>query len=252
MSSLTQASSSSWVGFCYHSPGMRHFVHFLPIDNGKSVATSLQTTIRLFSSLGETDQVTFGGARIAQPDGIRLFDAFPLWYDEGKKLWGIEVTLSGERPNIQLQDSSCIFEFSLAQRSVKFSGISAQSIQGEEVTRATVSVVQDLSLLPSIVVVNGGTAPFSPHFVWSDTKSPVLLEAIAPGSVKEIPLELAHGREPVAPVELSWGRVHMRLLEPAGELPPYGCAVFLVHRNAEMNGERGRIVSVVPIKEARS
>lgn len=245
-----QGSSSSWVGFCYHSPGMRHFVHFLPIDNGKSVATSLQTTIRLFASQAENDQVTFGGARIAQPDGIRLFDAFPLWYDEGKKLWGIEVTLSGERPNIELEDSSCIFEFSLGQRSVKFTGIPSLSKNEDASARPTVAVVQDLSLLPSIVVVNGGTVPFSPHFVWTDTKAPVLLEAIAPGAVKEIPLELAHGREPVAPVELSWGRVHMRLLEPVGELPPPGCAVFLVHRNAEMNGERGRIVSVVPLKEA--
>ncbi|MCB0340447.1 MAG: hypothetical protein KDD53_12625, partial [Bdellovibrionales bacterium] len=87
-------SSNRWVSFCAHDSLLRSIFHFFPSALGVTVPYPAECRISLFGDGFGMRQVVLQGARLNQPDGVRLEDAFPSLLESAPSLLGIEITIT--------------------------------------------------------------------------------------------------------------------------------------------------------------
>jgi hypothetical protein len=251
-----------------------YYLHFLPLEERRSGGLSaVSVTIEVFCSESDRDQVTLTGARFSNPDGVRLIDAFPLWFTTKQtsqeaasphlpkmsvlrpqqvggaqsdelgepsfskdEHFGVSITIRAEQPSLRVTPSICVLEWRGTER--MGSRLPTQYLlqapqSSSDRKRLVVPIVQDAQVGQSLLLVNPRSIPYSPQFVWQDSERPVFVEAVPPWSVREISIDLEQGRDAVPAVETSWGSARVRTMEAAGEDVPVGAGLFLVSRTLQ-------------------
>ena len=115
--------SVKWIGFGVSNALSRTVVHFFPSGGGVTAPYPANCMLNLFSltvdeSIGglahklEEKKIVLEGARLSQPDGVRLDQAFEDLSQGVKGFFGITVELSTGQPKVDLSGSSCIIEHS--------------------------------------------------------------------------------------------------------------------------------------------
>lgn len=157
--------SVKWIGFGTANSVSQTMVHFFPVGKGISAPYPANCTVNVFGPLKGAGQgvqrkrVTLDGARLSQPDGVFLNQAFEDLEQEG--FFGVSVELSTVQPRIDLSTSSCVIEFCSRAGSVKY-WPKLPPGRGEENSQATALVLNDNLTSTSVVVVNCREESFSP------------------------------------------------------------------------------------------
>jgi hypothetical protein len=85
-------------------------VHFYPATSGVSAPYNVICRVALFGKGFDRKTVALDGARLSQPDGVRLEDLFPGLGDTVNGVFGIEVEISTNQPRVDLGCSWCVVE----------------------------------------------------------------------------------------------------------------------------------------------
>jgi len=101
-----------WLAVAPTSPVSRTLVHFFPFSTAVTAPYPCQCRLTVFGAGLETREVLLDGARLGQPDGVRLEDAFPELQHAGgdTALPGLEITLETTQQRADIRGSSCIVE----------------------------------------------------------------------------------------------------------------------------------------------
>ena len=158
--------SGIWRGFGVNKADT--VLHFMPAVKGSKVPHSVECHLAVFSDQIEPKTVLLDGARVAQPDGLLLKDAFPQLASSqlasselGKasgELFGIEVAFTSAQgagqTSLDLSASGAVFEVIEKSRSARYQARYAECV--EQTEPVSFMIVNEWGYNPSIVAVNGG------------------------------------------------------------------------------------------------
>lgn len=198
-----------WIGFGLSAGGTTTLVHFLPAARIVSAPYPCVCKLSIFGNAGGRSvnkQIVLEGARLKQPDGIRIQDVFSEVL-ELRGLYGISVELTTLQPRIDLDASLCIIEILAGGNSVRYrpqlvSGRSESAAQAlgikspvavhkqsiapsgekrnEEIRPAL--VLQGQSICSSVIVVNGTDDTLHPVPLSNDRIEPFCVREITPNA----------------------------------------------------------------------
>lgn len=238
--------TANWSTFCLTGKATQSFVHFYPASPDISAPYVVRCKLEIFGTgLGESS-VVLDGARLSQPDGVRLIDAFPALGEEEDRLAGLSVEIVSVQPRVNLGASACVVEIKNAERSIKFRPIGT----GNESRNEGGLVVEDSFNTTSLVVVNAGKSAAKPRFDVLDCSqdgSPSSVELgevgdIPGSSVRELSLDRVIARS-AGTQECSWGALRSTVLFLERESVGPGACAYLLYRDART----GRPLSVMPV-----
>lgn len=109
-----------WKGPIIGSALSRSFLHFFPSSGNVTAPYNTVCRLTLFGAGIEQKIVNLEGARLSQPDGVKLDEVFPALREGIKGFAGLEVELSGGHARVDLAGSSCVFEYLTGNQSVRF------------------------------------------------------------------------------------------------------------------------------------
>lgn len=178
--------SVRWVGPVLSNALTHTVVHIFPSGGPVTAPYPCSTRLTLFGNGIERKSVVVDGARLSQPDGIDLKEAFPILQQGNGALCGIEVEVTTAQPRIDLQCSRCVFEFVNKDSSVRFWPAADFN---REAPQAHGFFLEDGKSTTSLVVMNRGNAPI-PH-ASIPVVPPTLVQLpseVIPGAVAEIPV----------------------------------------------------------------
>ncbi len=196
------ANSVITRAFCVMTSAIRSRVHFFPTAGTTAGHYPVSCRLSLFGKGIEYRSVLLDGGRLNQPDGIRLEDAFPSLANETSGMCGIEVSLECPQGRLDLRNSRVVIEmvspdFSLQYGAAPFR-INEECLQQDEasvagdVKRELLGiVVEDNSIVPSLIVVNPTSELLRPdlRYVLKGSEAPLHLGTVAPESVVEFSLD---------------------------------------------------------------
>jgi hypothetical protein len=155
-------SNARWLSFGIRSALTDTVVHFFPVAENVRAPYPAICKFRLFGGGEATSLVTVEGARLSQPDGIRVGQLFKDIPDSGG-LYGLEVILASQQSRVNLSSSRCIVEIASAASSARFRprwSVAAKAGEDPEVWRPSPAVaVKDSYHTTSLVVVNMSADP---------------------------------------------------------------------------------------------
>jgi len=182
--------------------------------------------------------VVLEGARLSQPDGLWLDDAFPQ-IREGAGLYGLFVELETPQPRTDLEASGCVVELHSSLHLTRF-WPAKLSKEGHSPRRGALPIVLDAFQTSSLVIVNGHTEGIRPTLKSTAQQrsgkvlsAPLSIPMVEPQSAAEIPIPPTFFEE-IIPQECSYGLVRVAGLELEGVLPA-GVAAFVLYRDASNN-----------------
>lgn len=194
-----------------------------------------QCKLSLFGNGMEPRSVVLEGARLSQPDGLWLDDAFPQM-KEGAGLYGLFVELQTPQPRVNIEASACVMELHSSLHLTRF-GPARLGEDGCAARRGALPLIQDAFQTSSVVLVNGSDEAIRPGLratclrrVGRVEAMPIAVPSIGPRSVAEVPLPASFFDE-IEPQECSYGLLRMAGVELETELPA-GIAVFMLYRDA--------------------
>ena len=119
-------AGARWLGFGCASKLTHTTVHFFPSSGSVTAPYPASVKLSIFSPEFGEKRVTLEGARLSQPDGVRLADAFsilsePRANDQKTTWFGLSIEASTLESKVDLTASQCLIEFSGKGRSAKFS-----------------------------------------------------------------------------------------------------------------------------------
>lgn len=242
-----------WLAFGSSNSLHRTILHFMPASSNTAAPYAVSVSLRLFTHAEEPRELSLEGARMMQPDGVRLEDAFPIVLTEGgPPFYGLEVEFSSPQPRSDLSASMCLVELTGSEGACLFRAAPcfspAQPGFAPALSLAALPAYQDAFHIPSVVIVNNTAAEFSPSFFHLTRRAageePVRtdhrLGTVPSGVTSEFPLSemvRAHGTAQ----ECSWGIVRSLALYPSNAGPLDGVGIFAVMRDAVTK----RVASVV-------
>jgi len=252
--------SVSWLAFVAHNTLSRTVVHFFPFSGSVSAPYATECRLTIFGVGISERSVTLDGARLGQPDGVRLEDAFPEVAVGGEsRLLGLQIDLESTQQRLDLSASACFIEFvrpgggaggNLRYRPMRLMGEPGGLGSRAAAEIAPCIIVADRFQTTSFVVVNRSAEPVIPAVRCPAAEgapwqcgvglSPVPLATVAPGAVVELEFDAATVGASTEQ-ECSWGRCATRALDIAA--PPPGVAYFALGREPEQR--RPISVSVV-------
>lgn len=154
-----------WLGFCACNALTRSVVHFFPSSGNVTAPYPSNCKITLFGKGLDRKTILLEGARLSQPDGVKLEEAFPaLKGGDVNGLFGVIVEMSTNQPRIDVSPSACIVELTTRAHSVRYwpkplqNGLSTKT-GTKEISRGM--VVQDALNQSSLVIVNPETHTLS-------------------------------------------------------------------------------------------
>ena len=202
--------TATWLTFGISGAITRTAVHFFPASLGSGAPYPAQCQLTLITG-GSRKSVQLDGARLGQPDGVWVEDAFPVLREQQGGLFGLEVTITTSQPRVDLGASAIVMEFAsrLPDRpSLRFWPINAQQ---SDKTMTSTLLIRDPFMFCTVIAVNGSAEPVTPalHVIApaiapSISQSVLTVSPIEAGSVSEIQLNNKAFDELPAR-ECSWG-----------------------------------------------
>lgn len=173
-----------WVAFCLSNSTTRTVVHFLPCARNMTAPYPVVCSLTLFGNSMPPRTVQLDGARVRQPDGVRLEDAFELLRGDRAGVYGLVVELAAQQ-RMDLSPSSCIIELVTADKSVRFRPARLEGGTGEQAALR----VDDALLTTGLVMVN---ASGETQDVWlcpvGEEGSASGVHSVVPYSLREVSL----------------------------------------------------------------
>jgi hypothetical protein len=235
----------SWLAFLPTGTLTRAVVHFFPFSSNVSAPYVTECRLTIFGAGLPTRAVTLEGARLGQPDGLRLEDAFPETATvlDGR-LVGLQIDLEGVQQRMDLSASGCVIEISRSTPggggAVRFRPVLLDHPGRSRTPLAPLIAEQDRFQTTSLVVINRSGNPFVPLLgvrpssarPWEGELVQASLAAptVAADSIEEISFDGTVWDDGVRQ-ECSWGESVTRAVQ-LGE-PPRGVAYFAVYREPE-------------------
>jgi hypothetical protein len=141
-----------WIGFGLSHSLARTVVHFFPSSNVVTAPYPVNTKIQVLSTGAGDHSVILEGARLHQPDGVRMEAAFPT-LAQGTGIYAVVVEITGASQRIDLTASQCIVEIVTANGKIRYrpSEVSGSANNTEPISSIAYS---DASVKSSLVFVN--------------------------------------------------------------------------------------------------
>ena len=144
----------NWLAFGSTSSLTNTLVHFYPSAGNITAPYPTLCKLGIFSEGNQPQSVTLEGARLSQPDGVRLSDAFP---ELEAGMFGIEISLSAQQQRIELTNSKCIVEFFSPTHSVRYYPASVSHDTEKTLDQNQhFLAAKDSYLTSAVVMVNSG------------------------------------------------------------------------------------------------
>lgn len=222
----------SWVGPCVSSGLTRTVVHFFPAARGIASPYAVSCRLTLFGGGSERRSVVLEGARLNQPDGLFVEEAFPeLAQMTGTA--GLELELFTDQPRVDVGPSRCVFEYHSGLNVVRFNPVCLSVPHPNQLGAAFL----DAQVSTSIVVINRSKMPIAPHFSleFRNTSIPIASEPVAGQSVSEFPFDWKQrdaGHPAIVPEQFQWGTglaATIRVDEPLQG----ACGALLMYRDVQ-------------------
>ena len=112
--------SANWLLFCQNSQLTKTIIHFFPSSGATGAPYQVQCTLTLLRTEVEPLTIAVEGAKISQPNGIAVEDAFPEVRDIPNSLLPIFVEISSGQGRQDLAKSECVVELQSDGRSVMY------------------------------------------------------------------------------------------------------------------------------------
>jgi len=236
--------SISWAGFCYPDVKMRPLVHFFPSAGSVGAPYPIACKLTVFGQAGEGEKsMVIEGARLSQPDGVSLVDAFEDFGLTGSAsgssaVVGLEIELSLLQPGVNIEKSVTIVEFSGSEgvgvrfRPQKMQQSEQSALPQDMAESRRALLLRDSFLKTSLVLVNPGAQDM--QFLGKVLPGGAsLTETVPARSVKEIHLPDTIF-DSAGPISCSFGLTRGALLDNRksgqGELLTYA-----LYRDAPTN-----------------
>lgn len=215
----------AWLGFCTSGTLTRTAVHFFPSAGGVTAPYAAQCKLSIFCHGSERKSVVLDGARLSQPDGVWLDDAFPE-LRSANGLVGMEVEIHTTQPRVDMSASGCILEFHSGLGLSRYSPV----MLDVDAVPLPLPLIKDGFATSSLVIVNGSDAEIQPKLLSSRlvramtseqancVTSALAVSAIPARSIEEVNLPENFFTE-VIPTECSWGLVRLAGVALAASLP---------------------------------
>lgn len=223
-----------WIGLGVSNALTKTVVHFFPSAGNVTAPYPCQCKLSVFGPTLGRKSVVLDGARLSQPDGVKLEAAFPALNEGLPSMFGISVELSSQQQRIDLTSSSCIVELTSAGPSVMY--VPHEYKDDEQYLPETGVAFKDAFNTSSLVMINGTSdlfrPPLNPGFV---------VEGLAPDCVMEIELGDNFFKD-TTPREHSWGLGRMKEVRALHEIPS-AVGLYLIHRDVASK----RPITIVPL-----
>lgn len=223
-----------WIGVGVSNALTKTVVHFFPSSGNVTAPYPCQCKLTVFGSTLGRKSVVLEGARLSQPDGVKIDGAFPSLSEGLPSLFGIIVELSSQQPRIDLTTSSCMVELTSTGPSIMY--VPHEYREAEKYLPDTGAAFKDAFNTSSLVMINGTAElyrpPVNPGF---------LIEGIAPDCVMEVELGDSFFKE-VTPSEHSWGLGRLKEVRVLHEVPS-AMGFYLIHRDVVSK----RPVTIIPL-----
>ena len=232
----------SWLTFISTSAITRTVVHFFPFSSGVSAPYGTDCRFTVFGGGLTTRAVVLDGARLGQPDGVRVDDVFPEVSSVGDgRLVGLQIDLECAQQRVDLSASGCVIEIARSEGgAVRFRPAQIEAAARTQDVTPPLIACRDRFQSTSLVVVNRTGDPFSPLVrirpvgarPWDGAVELISLStpAVGPDSVEEIPFDDVVWEEATRQ-ECSWGESMSRALDLGG--PPPGVVMYACYREPE-------------------
>jgi len=175
----------SWVGPCVSSGLTRTVVHFFPAARGVASPYAVSCRLTLFGGGTERRSVVLEGARLNQPDGLFVEEAFPeLAQMNGAA--GLELELFTDQPRVDVGPSRCVFEYHSGLNVVRFNPLCISVPH----TKQSAAAFLDTQVSSSLIVINRSKMPIVPSYSleFREITLKVPTETVAGQSVAEFAL----------------------------------------------------------------
>ena len=221
-----------WLSFCVSNPLTRTCVHFCPAAKNIAAPYPINCQLTLFGGgLSEPLSVVVEGARMRQPDGMRLEDAFPVLRAEASGIFGLGVELLSPQGRVDLSASDCLIELHSNRFSSRFRPKQVDIGEHNAGQVPELLCLKDSLNVTSVVIVNGSDQEFSPCFKDLGSSSQDFaqpLEPLGALSVREMSLDVNGAKQ----VECGLGKTIASAFSIA-EDPPQNVVGYIVYRDTE-------------------
>lgn len=148
------SEANTWRAFFICNDLTKPVVHFFPQSSGSAAPYGVNCTLTIFGGNLASRSVTLEGARINQPDGIRLDAVFPELLENAQGLVGLDVLLSSTQRRLDLSASQVVIELVKGKQSLRYF---AAQVDADDQQRTTdmFPIIQDANAGTTIVAVNG-------------------------------------------------------------------------------------------------
>lgn len=229
----------SWVGPCVSSGLTRTVIHFFPAARGVASPYAVSCRLTLFGDGAERRSVVLEGARLNQPDGLFVEEAFPelaqMTGASGTGSAGLELELFTDQPRVDVGPSRCVFEYHSGLNVVRFNPlcISARTSRQQDFQQQGAACL-DNQVTTSLIVINRSKMPINPSFSIElrNTSTPIPTEAVAGQSVSEFAIDWNRAAAGVSSEQYQWGAglaATVSLDEPLQG----ACGALLMYRDAQ-------------------
>ncbi len=144
--------SINWSSFFISSAVASTVVHFLPCSKNSSAPYPVACRFEVFGVGFPKRAAVVEGARLQQPDGIRLEDLIPELKGGFTGLLGFNLELSVTQAHADMRDSKCYVELNIANELVRFE----PKPKLDAITVKHDLILSDETSSYSVVVVNSG------------------------------------------------------------------------------------------------
>lgn len=236
--------SVRWITFCVSNALTRTMVHFYPSSGNVTAPYPTMCKLSLFGQGQEEKTVTLEGARLSQPDGVRIEEVFPALKSELSGLFGLVVEITTPQPRVDLSGSLCAVEFCSRAHSARFWPKRLRDENTSIEGRYSGMAIRDALNVCSLLVVNPMQKAIRPNISLMVPRTDgttkvevenVKLGDVPPLSVQEISLSEYLGDD-LAATECSFGLLRAAstgiTVNVAGDKPlPADAGLFMLYRD---------------------
>lgn len=235
-----------WLTFGFIESALRTIVHLFPSSGSVGAPQPVNCKVSMFARSLAPRSVVLEGARLGQPDGVRLEELFGTPQELAAGPVGVEIELSTTQGRIDLSPSSCLIEVAGLPYPVRFASpclalsleLASKESDRQQLTRPGILGFDSFSRA-SLMVVNGSDVELRPDqldFELCDSngkrvETSLLGTRVPPFSVVEVRLnESVISDAPMLPT--SKGSMKAFSLASRG-LMPESVALFVLNRNVQ-------------------
>lgn len=224
-----------WISFCLANSLTRTVVHFFPSAGGVTAPYPATCKISLFGQNYDSKSVTLEGAKLSQPDGVRLDQIFEPLKEGVVGFFGLEVAITSSQQRVDLSASDCVIELSARGHSTRFRPIRWTEREDSFSENREGLILKDSFNTTSLILVNPTDTPLAPQtFVRDPEKQEnfnlLSNSPVGPMSVVEVDLDETYLSK-LSPQTASWGlcRISNMVVMERGK---NSLASFILYRDA--------------------